>query len=477
MRTPKLPKSTIGCPTCEKSSGLALGPGFSRRRFLQVAGTGVVASYFADVVNPRLLYGATAAPNVTLRNSAKNCIFIFLPGAPSNIDTWDLKAGSWTPSDFNPTTYDGGNLSFPQGLMPKTAEHLDKLTFVRPGLAWAAVHTLGQAWAQIARNPGGATGSIAPHIGAVVSIESQTQRQPGDVLPGFIALNSTGIPSSGYLPATYAPFQVQPAATGLPTISHPDGAARFTSRWQFLHQLDANRTTGALGKKTLDMNDFYDQSKAIMDAPNINALFSFTTDEHTRYGASTFGDSLVIARNLVAGRKGTRFVQATFGGWDHHSGIYDAPGNGVNSLYTQMAQFDPAFGALLADLQSMPGQAAGKTLLDETLVVVVAEFGRTVGALNNQQGRDHNLRMTSVWAGGGIRGGQVIGKTDATGNDVADYGWSANRDVRPEDVTCTIYSALGIDYTTVRHDDPLGRGFEYVPFAKDGTYQPVEEIW
>ena len=69
------------------------------------------------------------------------------------------------------------------------------------------------------------------------------------------------------------------------------------------------------------------------------------------------------------------------------------------------------------------------------------------------------------------------GTYTATGNDIADYGWSQNRDVRPEDVTCTIYSALGIDYTTVRHDDPLNRGFEYVPFAKDGTYKPVEELF
>ncbi|HKS22832.1 MAG TPA: DUF1501 domain-containing protein [Thermoanaerobaculia bacterium] len=469
-------KNKIECPTCDKASGLALArPGFSRRRFLQVAGTGIVASYFVDVADPRLLYGATTAPSAALKNTAKNCIFIFLPGAPSNIDTWDLKVGSWTPADFNPTTFNNGNVLFPQGLMPKTAAHLGELTFVRPGLAWAAVHTLGQQWAQIARNPSGATGAIAPHIGSVVSLESQAARTASDVLPGFIALNSGGIPAQGYFPAAYAPFQVVPASTGLPTISHPDGASRFTDRWNFLHQLDANRSTGALGKVTLDMNDFYNQSKAIMDAPNINALFSFTTDEHARYGNTDFGDSLVIARNLVAGRKGTRFVQATFGNWDHHSGIYDTDGS--DSLYTQMAEFDPAYAALLADLKSMPGSVAGKTLLDETLVVVMAEFGRTVGALNNQGGRDHNLRMTSVWAGGGTRGGQVIGKTDATGNDVAEYGWSANRDVRPEDVTCTIYSALGIDYTTVRHDDPLGRGFEYVPFAKDGTYQPIAELW
>ncbi len=477
MRRPKLLKSTIECPTCSKASGFPLNEGFSRRRFLQVAGTGIVASYFLDVVSPRLLYGASVAPKVYLRNTASNCIFIFLAGAPSNIDTWDLKEGAWTPADFNPATYNGGKLRFPQGLLPKTSEHIQKLSFVRSGLAWAAVHQLGQAWAQIARNPGGATGAIAPHIGSVVSLEEQVARKTGDILPGFIALNSTGIPSSGYFPATYAPFQVIPASTGLSTISHPDGAARFTDRWNFLHQLDANRNSGALGKTTLDMNDFYQQSKALMDAPNINALFSFSADEHAKYGSSSFGDSLVIARNLLAARKGTRFVQSTLGGWDHHSNIYTPPATGVSSLYTQCKQFDPAFGALLSDLQSMPGATSGRTLLDETLVVVVAEFGRTVGVLNNQQGRDHNLRMTTVWAGGGIRGGQIIGATDATGNSVTDYGWSQNRDVRPEDVTCTIYSALGIDYTTVRHDDPLNRGFEYVPFAKDGTYKPVDELF
>ncbi|HXA17668.1 MAG TPA: DUF1501 domain-containing protein [Thermoanaerobaculia bacterium] len=472
-------KSTTECTTCSNKSGFPLeGEGFSRRRFMQVAGTGLVASYFADVFSPRLLYGATTQAGVFLQNKAKNCIFIFLPGAPSNIDTWDLKEGAWTPSDFAPTSYDNNNVRFPQGLLPMTAAQLGRVSFVRSGLSWAAVHTLGQAWAQIARNPGGATGSIAPHMGAVVALESQIKRAPSDVLPGFIALNSAGIPASGYFPASYAPFQVIPAATGLPTIAHPDGVSRFTDRWTFLQQLDSNRTTGALGKATTDMEDFYTQSKALMDAPNINAVFSFSPTEHTKYGATSFGDSLVVARNLVAAGKGTRFVQATLGGWDHHSGIYTKPANGVNSLYTQCAQFDPAYASLLADLQSMPGSVAGKTLLDETLVVVVAEFGRTVGALNNQNGRDHNLRMSTVWAGGGVRGAQVIGTTDATGGKVTDYGWSGNRDIRPEDVTSTIYSALGIDYTTVRHDDPLNRGFEYAPPFSDGTRpKPIDELF
>ncbi|HET7436288.1 MAG TPA: DUF1501 domain-containing protein [Thermoanaerobaculia bacterium] len=459
---------------CDAHESAALrGRGFSRRNFLRVAGTGLVASYFADVLDPRLLLGATTSANVTLRNSAKSCIFIFLSGAPSQVDLWDLKEGSWTPADLAPTSY--GDVRWPQGLLGKTAEHLPKLSIVRSGLAWAAVHQLGQAWAQIARNPGGATGAIAPHIGAVVSLESQASRTTSDVLPGFIALNAGAIPSSGYLPARYAPFGVTTEATGLATLTHPDGTARFTRRWDLLHQLDAARANGALGKPSLDMNDFYDQSKTLMEAPGVNALFSFDDAEHTRYGATTFGDSLIVARNLVASNKGTRFVQTTLGGWDHHSDIYDRAA--AQSLYAQCGELDPALAALLSDLSTMPGRDGGKTLLDETLVVIVSEFGRTVGALNGQGGRDHYLRNAVVFAGGGTHGGRVIGKTDATGGTVTEFGWSANRDVRPEDVTCTLYSALGIDYTTVRNDDPLGRGFEYVPDAREGHYAPIEELF
>ncbi|HKR63990.1 MAG TPA: DUF1501 domain-containing protein [Thermoanaerobaculia bacterium] len=439
---------------------------FSRRNFFRIAGTGVLGYYFSDVLQPRTLLAQTIGTNAALRNTAKSCIFIFLAGAPSQTDMWDLKEGSWTPTDLAPTPY--GSMRWPQGLLPKMGAHLDKLTIARSCLAWAAVHELGQAWAQIARNPGGATGAIAPHIGAVVALESQAKRTPAEVLPGFIALNAGSIPTCGYLPAKYAPFGVTTASTGLATLGHPDGAARFTRRWDLIHQLDTNRTTGALGKAASDMNDFYDQSKALMDSPNINALFSFTTEEHDRYGASNFGDSLVVARNLVASGKGTRFVQATQGGWDHHSDIYDTAA--AQSLFVQGKQLDDAVGALLTDLAAMK-------ILDQTLVVIVSEFGRTVGALNNQGGRDHYLRNSVVFAGGGTRGGRAIGATNAQGNAVAEYGWSANRDIRPEDVTCTLYSALGIDYTKVRNDDPLGRGFEYVPTAKDGGYQPIEELW
>ena len=163
-------------------------------------------------------------------------------------------------------------------------------------------------------------------------------------------------------------------------------------------------------------------------------------------------------------------MQATFTGWDDH-----------NELYTNLAPrtkaLDDALAPFLDDLAKTPGSAAGKTLLDETLVGHLREFGRTLGALNVQRGRDHHQRMSVVFAGGGVRGGQTLGKTSALGDAAVEYGWSLERDIRPEDVATTIYSAMGIDYTTTRHDDPLNRGFEYVPSAKDGVYQPIDELF
>ena len=455
---------------CDGNSFPLFGGGFTRRRFLEVAGTGLVASYFADVASAKLLQSATTV-NPTLHKTAKNCILIFLSGAPSHVDTWDLKEGTWTPADFTPATF--GAIRWPQGLMPNTANQLDKMAIVRSGLSWAAVHNLAQEWAQIARNPGGATGSIAPHIGAVVSIESQINRQPSDILPGFVSINQV-MASSGYLPAKYAPFGVTPSASGLAALTHPDGAARLSDRWGLLQSIDPDRQSGALARNADDMGTFYDQAKTLIDSPDVNALFAYKTDEYARYGSTAFGASLIVARNLVNARRGTRFVQVTLGGWDHHSNIYAKTGS---SLYTQMKTFDPAYAALLADLAATAGSQSGKTLLDETLVVVLGEFGRTVGVLNAQNGRDHFLRMSVVFAGGGVKGNNVIGKTDDKGANAVEFGIAANRDVRPEDIASTIYSAIGIDYTTVRHDDPLNRGFEYVPFAKDGQYGPVNELF
>jgi hypothetical protein len=416
---------------------------------------------------------ATAA-SVTPRSTAKNVILVFLPGAPSQTDTWDLKEGTWTPAAFKPTSF--GPIRFAQGLMPKIADRLGDISIVRSYMSWALVHDLAQTWTQISRNPTGALGSISPHLGAVVALELEKNRdKTRDVLPGFVALNAGSLPGAGYFPSTYSPFSVQPSTTGLPSLSHPDGAARFALRYSDIEAIDKVLRTGQpLGKAPADMTNFYAQAKALVDTPEVNALFSYTTSDYERYGGTAFGGSCLVAKQLLAGRRGARFIQVNLGGWDMHSNIYATTGT---SLFSACPQLDNGLGALIDDLKATPGETAGKSLYDETIVLVAGEFGRTVGAVNGQGGRDHFMRTSVVLFGGGIKPGRVIGATNETGSAMTEAGWSANREVRPEDIACTVYSAMGIDWTTVRHDDPIGRGFEYVPYAKDGTYKPVDELF
>jgi uncharacterized protein (DUF1501 family) len=111
------------------------------------------------------------------------------------------------------------------------------------------------------------------------------------------------------------------------------------------------------------------------------------------------------------------------------------------------------------------------------LIVALGEFGRTVGGLNAQQGRDHYVQQSALLAGARIAGGRAIGATDKEGRFTTEPGWSRERDIRTEEFEATIYSALGIDWTKILRDDPTGRGFEYVPFASQDLYGPIHELW
>ena len=102
----------------------------------------------------------------------------------------------------------------------------------------ALVHSLGQTWAQIGRNPAAALGNIAPNIGSIVAIEKDPLRQPGQVFPTFLGLNSPGGVGAGYLPAVYAPFKVTPATTGITYTTNPDGQTRFNGRYSLLNSMD-----------------------------------------------------------------------------------------------------------------------------------------------------------------------------------------------------------------------------------------------
>ena len=345
-------------------------PHWSRREFFQVLGTGVSGYFLANQIGAS---EAWAAGPVEPKNTAKQVIFIFLEGAPSTVDTCDFKEiAGVTPADFNPDTING--IQIPTGLFPNTAQVLDKVAIIRSGLSWALAHNLAQTWFQIGRNPTSPLGAMAPHIGCVAAIELDPKRRPDQLFPTFIALNSGNAPGSGYFPIEYGPFKTIPDANGLASTMYEAGQVRFDKRWDLLQTLDAplRGADSPLGSAVAGMSDFYQSARGLMFNSVVDEAFSFTTEESLAYGDTDFGDACLMAKKIVAADQGTRFLQITQRGWDHHSGIYDR--NEINgrqvgqNIYAQTAEFDPAFAALLTDLEA-------EGLLDETLVLVSGEFG------------------------------------------------------------------------------------------------------
>jgi hypothetical protein len=438
-------------------------PHFTRRRFFEVAGAGVVGSY---LVGKTAKADTSTQPGAVTQNKAKNVIFILLAGAPSHSDTFDLKVlNGVTPTDFNATMV--GGLNWPMGLMPKLGAQLGDIALVRSMHSWALVHSLAQTWSQIGRNPAAALGNIAPNIGSVVAIEKTV---PGQVFPPFLALNSPTGAANGYFPAQYAPFKIVPSTAGIPNTANPLGTQRLDQLWSRIHELDDPlRTSSPYGQPLQDYDAFYNSAKSLIDysKAGVNQAFGYSATDSARYGGTTFGNACLLAKQVLAANQGTRFIQITLGSWDMHQNIYSKAAGG---LYAMTKQLDDGVGAMLSDLK-----AGG--LLDETLVVMVGEFGRTVGPLTPAAGRDHYLQQTAVFAGAGIKGGRAIGTTTANASDTVDFGWSRQRYVKPEDIEATIYSAMGIDWTTIRKDDPFHRGFEYVPFSEQDLYGPINELW
>ena len=437
-------------------------PHLTRRRFFNIAGTGVTASWLASRLPATTVINTTP---VKMQNKAKNVIFILLAGAPSHTDTFDLKVlNGTTPATFNPTTTNG--VLFPNGLMPKLATMMSDFSIVRSMNAWALVHSLAQTWTQIGRNPAGVLGNVSPNIGSVVAIEKEAERKPSQVFPTFLALNSSGAAGPGYFPAEYAPFKVTPSNAGLKNTTNPDGETRFDARWDFLHHLDDPlRVNAPFGQPLADYDQFYSAAKDIMYNPTVTAAFKYSAADSTRYGATSFGNACVLAKQIIGANQGTRYIEITVGGWDMHQNIYAA-----NQLPQLAGQLDNGLSQLISDLKTSGDFA-------DTMIVMAGEFGRTVGPLTAAKGRDHHPQQFAFFAGAGITGGKAIGATDATGASVVDPGWSRARIVKPEDIEATIYSAMGINWTTVRYDDPLGRGFYYVPNSDQDIYGPINELW
>src|SRR6185436_9094408 len=285
-------------------------PIIDRRFFFKIAATGVVGCF----VSPMEMFAQSTTwnPQATILSTAKNVIFVLLPGAPSQSDTLDLRVGAWTPQNFAPTTING--IDWPAGLLPNLATQLSlgRFSIIRSCQSTALVHPLLQNWTQIARNPTSATGKIAPNMGSIVALETDKQRASTQKMPGFLALNGGGsLAGPGYLSSKYSPFDVTPNANGITNVTNLDGEARFYDRYNMLMVADGNLRSlpAPFGEKVDDMTDFYSSARQLMYDPAVINAFRFSPGDQAKYGNNAFGNACVTARNVLWSNLGTRYVQ------------------------------------------------------------------------------------------------------------------------------------------------------------------------
>src|SRR5262245_39304116 len=456
-------------------------PSLTRRELLRVGGVSLVGGY----LNAFRPFNVSAQEKVRPMGTARQALFINIEGGMSQIDTLDAKEGPWTPNYFDIRSYANG-LKLPAGLFKQLPGVLDRVTVVRSLAAWDAVHGRAQYYIQTGHPLNLALAKEVPAIGAVVCHELAGQRKPTDSLPAFISMNmagnQAGLINQGFFSAEFGPLSLS-VNDGAPNLAPQKGMEEtFKRRWERLQQLDGalRSGNGHPDRAFADYHEYYRGAWAIMNDPRVPEVMTITDEDKKRYGGSAIGNSLILARNLFRADAGTRFILASHGGWDHHGNIYK---EGTRNHPVLIRELDAAFTSLIKDLDAIPSKhAQGKTLLDETLVVVMSEFGRTPGLLSEtRKGREHYMHVHSgMFAGGGVRRGAVIGRTDEHGGKIVDYGWSADRPIYMEDIACTIYSAMGIDWTKRIDSTPSGRAFHYVEPASGTKYvdfKPVQEFF
>ena len=415
----------------ESEKGVSACDRVSRRDFLRVGAlsAGAVGLSLADL---NLLHARGPG------HREVDCILLFLVGGPSQLDTWDLKPDGpeGIRGPFRPIRTNVPGIAISE-CFPLMARMADRYALVRSVHHDAApIHETGHQLMQTGKLFRG--GLEHPHYGATLS-HLRGQRPGGTppfvVLPGPVG--NTGVSVShgqtaGFLGVAHAPLFVRASGSVDP--------ARLQSRRALVDAVDALESGFEACMEVTPPDP--------SDVAAIAQTFSVATkqaldvaderdDVRARYGWNTFGQSCLLARRLV--ERGTRLVTVNMFDtvfdtitWDCHADGGSLPTTLHDYRTTLCPMFDHAYTALLEDLKQ-------RGMLESTLVVAMGEFGRTPH-LNPRGGRDHWPGCwTILFAGGGIRGGQVIGASDACGAEPAD------RPVTPVQVAATVYRALGVD--------------------------------
>jgi hypothetical protein len=395
-----------------------------------------------------------------------------------------------------------GNTDFmiSRTIFPNYEKWAPKAALVRSMYENNLVHLIAQYHTQAGRALNSAIIREVPGFGSVVAYELDKERRESDTFPTFMSFDLWNARcqqiGAGMLPPKFAGLDLDTSGVFDAFGGSKDDSSAISSvlaeRWEVLGRLAEVSPTGALGGKATDYKSHYEYAFKILTDKRFQEVLHLTDEDKVRYGVpkdrgqSKIGLAFLLARNVLAADAGARFLYVTNaynggnGVFDNHDQLYGrgplAPRGSALSIYESGPRFDSAFGNFIEDLSKMPGKEPGKSMLDETLVVVGHEFGRNP-EMNANAGRDHwGPCYTDMFIGGGVKPGRIIGKTN--GYKVLENGWGFKEQPMKDHVVSTIYSALGIDYSKKIEDTPSGRDFEYQQTAPLGgpAFIPLTDI-
>lgn len=425
---------------------LARLDGINRRRFVEYAAMSALGVSLLPSLDSAI---EAAQPAAGTGGKAKRLIYLFMNGGMTHLDTFDLKPGHENQGETKGISTSVAGLQISQ-FLPTLAAQFDKIAAIRSMYTLTGDHEDGEylmrtSYEEIAteRHP-----SIGPWIQHFKGRQSKS-------LPDTVLISAPARhPGAGFFDPTFSPLPIGDPNRGLENTTSPAYLTQdsFGQRVNLIDSFDRKFRERYKQRKVQAYTDFYTEATTLLSSGELKAfdLNQEKNEDRDRYGRDAFGQGCLLARRLV--ENNVRCVEVTCGGWDMHANIYNG-----GTLPARAAILDRAVGNLLKDL-------AERGLLEETLVVLTTEFGRSP-VINYNAGRDHHPAVfSSMLAGGGIRGGQFYGSSDAAGHAVDQDG------VAPAAFNATIATALGLPLTEIVKS-PTGRPFKV---AHDGT--PISKL-
>ena len=421
--------------------------GVTRRDMLKVGAMGFLGLSLPEFLALKA-HAAESKPHAARGKADRDVsvIMLWMAGGPSHVDTFDPKpkADSKIKGPFEAVETNVSGVFIGEHL-PKLARQMDKMAILRSVSHGDGAHERAEHYMQTGYLP--LPTLEFPSYGSVIAHEKGVQNN----LPAYIqVLGGANGQGAGFLGGSFNPFYA--GNPGDPNyrvgdLQLPGGVtqARLDRRRRLLGAIDSLK--GAKSDAIKSMDTFTDRAYGLVTSKQSQEAFELGKEPdklRDEYGRNGFGQSCLLARRLV--ESGVRFVTITMGGWDMHSNVFPSLQNGM------LPSLDQGYATLLRDLQA-------RGMLENTLVVWMGEFGRTP-ELNMNQGRDHwPNAMSVVMAGGGVKGGQIIGSTDERGMG------PASRPVHVEDIAASLYHSVGLD-PNKEYITPTGRP---IKLANEGS--------